>query len=110
MPIYVATKKIPQGSHTFNLGLEFSIPGFVGSEYHESGDTWAVRITNPEGVTTAITSITFLDATEPIAYFNVTANLLDKEGTYYYQVIKTTSGANLKSTVSSFEVEGSVPI
>jgi hypothetical protein len=108
----IASDKVPQGSHTFNLGLTFVIQGYTDALYHDSGvpDTWAVRLVNPEGEVLVKTSgITFPDPDTPRIFFPIATGDLDKAGTYYYQVIKTTAGANIKSDVGTFTVETSVP-
>ena len=108
----IASHQIPQGSHTFNLGLTFSIPGYVGALYHDSGvpDTWEVILVNPEGVKTVVTSgITFTDPDSPVIFFPIASGILDKAGTYNFQVVKTTTGSRVKSLVSQFEVEESEP-
>jgi hypothetical protein len=108
----IATSIIPQGSHTFNLGLTFVIPGYADVLYHDSGvpDTWEVRVVTPEGVLLVKTSgITFPTPEAPQIFFPITTGDLDRAGTYYYQVTKTTGGAKIKSEVSMFTVEESVP-
>lgn len=108
----IASNTITQGSHTFNLGLAFVIPGYIGAVYHDSliPDTWEVRLVNPEGILLVKTSgITFADPAVPIIFFPIVSGDLDKAGTYTYQIIKTTAGAKIKSEVATFKVEESAP-
>lgn len=112
MATNLLTSKVPQGSHTFNLGLTFVIPGYASPLYHDVGipDTWEIRLVNPEGILLVKTSgITFPDPAVPVAFFPIASGDLDKAGVYYFQVTKTTAGANVKSEVSFFTVEESVP-
>lgn len=100
-----------QGSYAFNLGLAFSIPGYTTSLYHDVAipDTWEVRIVNPNGVELVKTSsLTFPDPTVPKIFVPILSGELDKDGKYYFQVTKTTSGAKIKSLVGNFTVEGSI--
>ncbi len=108
----IASTNVAQGSHTFNLGLPFVIPGYIDALYHNSTipDTWEVILINPEGTRTVkTTGILFPDGAVPVIFFPVVTGNLDKAGTYYYQITKTTAGAKIKSEVSSFTVEASVP-
>lgn len=108
----IISNTIPQGSHTFNLGLPFVITGYVGALYHDVAvpDTWEVRFVNPEGILSVKTSgISFPDPASPLILFPIISGDLDKVGTYYYQVTKTTAGAKIKSEVAEFKVEESVP-
>jgi hypothetical protein len=112
MATNLTTDTVHQGSHTFNLGLTFVIPGWTAEVYHDSGipDTWEVRIVNPEGIMTIkTTGISFPDPAVARIFFPITAGDLDKAGTYTYQVTKTTTGARVKSEVGTFKVEESVP-
>lgn len=112
MPTNIASDKVAQGSHTFNLGLPFVISGYSDAVYHDTGvpDTWEVILINPEGVRLVKTSgILFPNPALPIIFFPITTGDLDKAGTYYYQVTKTTAGARIKSEVATFTVETSVP-
>lgn len=112
MPTNIASDKVAQGSDTFNLGLTFVIPGYTDALYHDTAvpDTWEVILINPEGVRTVKTAgITFPDPAVARIFFPIATGDLDKAGTYYYQVTKTTAGARVKSEVGSFTVETSVP-
>lgn len=112
MPTNIASTTVSQGSHTFNLGLPFVIPGYVGALYHDAAipDTWEVIVINPEGIRLVKTSsISFPVPEKAEIFFPIAAGDLDKAGTYYYQVTKTTAGARVKSEVGNFTVETSVP-
>lgn len=108
----IASNIVTQGSHTFNLGLAFVIPGYTGAVYHDVAipDTWEVRLVNPEGILLVKTSsITFPDPAVARIFFPIASGDLDKAGTYTYQVTKTTAGAKIKSEVGTFIVEESAP-
>ena len=112
MATNLATKVISQGSYNFNLGLEFELSGFIGTVIHDVAipDTWEARIVNPEGIMLVVTTgITFLVPEKPIAYIPITSGILDKAGTYTYQIIKTTTSSRVKSKTHQFIVEPSEP-
>lgn len=112
MATNLATNTIPQGSFTFNLGLAFELPGFVGSVVHDVAipDTWEARIVNPEGVLTVkTTGITFVTPTLAVAYVPIVSGDLDKAGIHSYQIVKTTAGARVKSKTAQFTVLPSEP-
>lgn len=101
---------IAQGSHTFNLGLPFVILGYADALYNNPGDTWEVRIVTPEGsMLVKTSSLTFANDAVPTIFVPIVSGDLDKEGTYTYQVTKTTAGAKVKSEVDTFKVEESAP-
>lgn len=106
MATHLTTQELRQGSAGFLLRLDFELKGFTDSYL---GQTWRVKIVCPDGrVLSKTTGIEVLEdepkISVPIADFD-----LIQAGRYWYQVTLITGGANVNSSVETFEIEASLP-
>src|SRR5687767_11459602 len=106
MAVHLTTSEITQGSAEFFLRLGFVINGYAGS-YDDQ--TWRVKIVCPDG--TILSKTTGLEFLDDVPLISVPIDDFDliQAGMYYYQVTLITGGANVNSTVDSFEIEQSLP-
>jgi hypothetical protein len=111
MEIISAGSSVMQFGYGFKLLLEFTDPrADTSTPINEVGDTWLVLIVKPNGtVITKTTSLEFPDDAIPAIAVPIDALDLDVRGTYYFQVAKTTAGAQVLTEIGSFEVAASLP-
>lgn len=101
--------KITQGSFGFHLALPFDDLRFLDADpINADGDTFRVEIVRPDGsqiVKTSDFEFDFAGAgAGPQIGVPISAGDLELRGRYEYQVIETSSSAEIKSSVESFEV------
>jgi len=108
--IYQTTTNLQQFSSGFRLILPFDYPLAGGvTAVNETGDTWEIRIVKPDGSQILVNDYEFPDNSKAEIACLIEPLNLDRKGTYYYQVSKTTGSAVLKTPVRSFEVNASLP-
>jgi hypothetical protein len=100
----------------FSFGYKLLIP-FTDLRHNSAvapvnsvGETFEVVVIKPDGSSlTKTASLEFPDDAVAEIAFPVEALNFDIGGTYYYQVIRTTGGAEVRSPVGNFEVIESLP-
>jgi hypothetical protein len=102
---------VKQFSYGHNLLLPFSdLRSDTSSPVSGLTDTWAVTIVKPDGTSLSkTTGLDFPDVDKAEISVPIDALDLNLKGDYWYQVVKTTSGAQVISEVASFTVSASLP-
>jgi len=104
-------ENLRQFSAGMNILLPFSIDRADTSQPINDGDDWEVRIVKPRGGGMLIKTAGLDFPDDTVSEISVPVEPLDfdRNGTYYYQVIKTTGAAVVKSDVREFNVKPSLP-
>lgn len=109
----LTTENLRQFAHGFDLLLPFEIKRSNDlTPINVDGDTWEVRLVKPRGggMLVKTTGLAFPDDTIQKISVPVEPLDLDRNGVYYYQVVKTTGGAEVRANVAEFTVLPSLPV